>query len=396
MRSFIHSMRSWCGLLLATLLLVGCSRPSHKETRDIGYKGLARTQPFLALQRTIEELGWQPSNIHSLSEMPRRGTLVLSGGSGIRSSVARQAMTWVEQGHGHLILLMDGTDSWQDDWNTDFFSLFTGVEGLKQHPVIRALNLIPSENRIDKLSKSAKPDPLEYKLHREDLKFSDFGGITFETKDLTQPADFMIGEPEKAAVVSVPWHTGRITVVGNATAFRNRFIDQEQNALTFVRLLQFESFPDSGISDTVAFMLSSSDGFFTMLWQQYWMALIALISVIIFWLWKNIPRFGPQQPVRDTSARQFSEHLLMSGNFFWRHGQTLDLLLPIRTAIQTKLQHRHGMHPHEDEANIIEHLARFSGLPSERVASAWNASYIKDGRALLTCIQDLQTIEQSI
>ncbi len=391
-------LRSWIGLLGLSVILTGCNRPSHQETRELGYKGDARSKPFLALTKVIDRFGWESKTIHSLAEMPDRGTLVLSGSSAIKPSVAIQALEWVERRDGHLILLMQGGDKWRDDWQMDWGGMFEDTEAVRMHPILKALNLEPTTHAMETAlpGKGKSAPPVELKIRNKKMELSEQGGMTFDASNVPGDAEIILGETTAARILTTTRGNGRITVIGNASPFRNRYLDLHDNAFVFLNLLLLESQPEYGMSSTVTFMLGSSDGFFTLLWKQFWMALVPLALLIVAWLWKNIPRFGPLQPEGTNDTRQFSEHLKMNGEFLWHHGQTADLIFPIRAAISQKLIARHGMHPSESDANIIEHLARVSGLPSERIASAWSASYVKDGSALLTCLQDLQTIEQSL
>jgi hypothetical protein len=388
----------WLGVLSITGLLTGCNRPSHQETRELGYKGDARTKPFLALTRVIDLFGWETKMVQSMAEIPDHGTLVLSGSRAIKPMVALQALEWVDQRNGHLILLMQGGDKWTDDWQIDWRGILEDTDAVRQNPILKALNLEPAMHPVEKVlhSKGTSVPPLEIEFGGKKMGLSDHGGMTFDTAKMPGDAEVIHGKDMAARIVTASRGNGRITVIGNGSPFRNRYIQENDNALVFLNLLLLESQPEYGMSSTVTFLLGSSDGFFSLLWKQFWMALVPLVLLVVAWLWKNIPRFGPLQPQRTNGTLQFTEHLQMNGSFLWHHGQTADLIFPIRAAICQKLIARHGMHPSESDANIIEHLARVSQLPSERIANAWNASFVKDGSQLLTFVQDLQTIEQSL
>ncbi len=378
---------------LAALLWLGsCQRASHQESREIGYEGKARTQPFLALTRMLDDLGYETEVLHGLGTLPRQGTLVVSAEATRKPSSAAQVLDWVTKRHGHLILLLQGTENWQDDWGGSLRDIFAGADGFKLHPILAKLGLTVEPHGL--LGFGHGKD-LETEFQEETLHLQDQGGTTLDSAKLTTPVSLRFGTPEASLLLSTPWKGGRVTVIGNATPWRNRYVDLADHARIFVRLLQQES--DSYEPGAhVCFLFTSAEGFFSLLWNRYWMALCALVVLIAGWLWKNLPRFGPLTPLGTTELRQFTEHLHMSGNFLFNHGQTMELLQPIRAAICQCLYQRHGFHEHTAESAIVTHLAAASQLPIERVSAAWNASYVKDPRHFLTYLQDLQTIRLSL
>ena len=59
--------------------------------------------------------------------------------------------------------------------------------------------------------------------------------------------------------------------------------------------------------------------------------------LVIGWVWKSIPRFGPLIPDPTEGARDFQEHLHMTGRFFARQDMTDIMIEPVMRRVQKKL-----------------------------------------------------------
>lgn len=384
--------------LAAVFFIAGCDQGTPRTvTEDIGYKGIARSQPYLAAQRMFEKLGWEVKNVHSLHDLPSEGTLILAGTEGTAHATAMRAVEWVEKSGGHLILMLRRTESWRDDWDSYVGDLFTSTKELEVHPVLKKLKATVATNSGSGFSSEGKKH--EVKICGKELTFETRSHLTLEAAEHMQPPDILADTISATPLLSVrTGFRGRITVICDGSPFRNRYLDRHDHATILHALVSLnERHSEFSFEPRqLHFLLSANDTFFTILWEKYWMALIALGILIIAWLWKNFPRFGPLQAADDPGVRQFSEHLKMTGNFLWHHHQSANLFPPMRRSILRKLQLRSGSVPHDDDAYLIERLAAMSKLPSERVASAWQAVHVGDGKQFLTIIQDLQTIEHSL
>lgn len=386
-------LRYLAGLVLC-LGLAGCmpTGTTHKVTREVGYKGIARTEPYLAAQRMLNELEWEAKTIHSISELPHGGTLVLGGDGSMSQTVGVQALDWVKRNDGHLILILRGTEPWRDDWSTNFGDVFSNAKEYQVHPILQKLGIKVTQNRSTVLSKSG--EDFSVKIRKQNFDCASRYFVEMDASSQNGRLTVVEGKPEESQLVSLPWQGGRITILGDGSLFRNRFIDEKDHAKLLVALLDLGL--ETSYQREICFLFSGNETFFGLLWKKYWMALIALGFLIAFWMWKNLPRFGPLIAESSTGIRQFSGHLKMTGTYLWRRRQSADLLLPLRRAIEHKLALRHPASIEHDEGRLMERLAASSGLPYERVARAWSAGFVKDGHSMLNIIRDLQIIEQSL
>jgi hypothetical protein len=102
-------------VLLAALSLTACQYT--EVTREIGYKGKARIDPWLAAERFAERMDWEAHSVISWTP-PESGdaawlvpATILSNGS-----FTRRMDDWVREG-GHLILLVEHADPQTNDWS---------------------------------------------------------------------------------------------------------------------------------------------------------------------------------------------------------------------------------------------------------------------------------------
>ncbi|MCH8543687.1 MAG: DUF4350 domain-containing protein [Alcanivorax sp.] len=101
------------------------------------------------------------------------------------------------------------------------------------------------------------------------------------------------------------------------------------------------------------------------LWQKAAPLILALMLLLVLFLWHNLPRRGTL--LDDTSARpgDFLDHLLASGRLLWRTGQQAALLSGLREQVRLRLS-QHGDNETEQQAAA----ARLSGLPADQIARA--------------------------
>lgn len=379
--------------VLATgLLAVSCTpRASHKESRDTGYEGIARTQPFLAAERLLASLGWEVRRDHAIKDLGYGGTLILNGDGSSNQITSQRALEWAENQHGHLILLLSGSESWRNDWEPNFQQFLVNSEELNVHPVLKKLHLTVSSKGVFSMG---SPATIDVEIDGESYEMKSAPPLTLHASSMPGKADVLVGTKDEASLVSMPLKSGgRITVVCDGVPFRNRQLDTADHAQILVALVSLGS---EWQQRSVAFLLHSSISFYGLLWDQFWMPIIALAVLLLAWLWKNFPRFGPLLAANGNADRQFSDHLRMTGNFLWSRRRSSDLLQATRQAILRRLQVRHHGMSGAPEDRLMEHFSGLTQIPYDRVARAWQASESNDSGHFLAILRDLQSIHQAL
>jgi len=196
----------------------------------------------------------------------------------------------------------------------------------------------------------------------------------------------------KATMIrSLKHQEGRITFVADARPFRNRWIGDYDHAELFLAL--HDASPYEG---TTAFVRNVSLSFFGLLWSRAWPAVTALIVLIVFWLWKNLPRVGPLDSVESTSeVRSYEHHLEALGDFHWRLDRAEGLLRPLRAGLIERAQ-RLALTSGNREADVFQLIADRAGISRERAERAMTFERSKDGSTFTQLVADLQTIHLSI
>lgn len=442
-RFMVHG--SWfmvrcAALLAATLLLSGCKGKWEDYEKIIGYKGKARTNPFLASQRLLEKLGHEVKDVKTLTALPPHDSVIfLSGEGALPEGRAKQILRWAFSG-GHLVYCLGGTRPY-NDFEVSFGSFLTAFlqEELKD-PILKQLGVdvkkrFPSEeakelfkDAFEKAAQAgkeaeeddeaagkkepAKADDEEEEEDDDDEKDDswmeavrqvNWKGDTFELslgghqhmildRDLRY-GEFSAGPKDESLALHLQHGMGHVTVLAHARPFRNRWIGERDHARWLVALA------GEGGNDEVLWVAAATGSFFSLLWQHAWMAVIMLAVCIIFWLWRQMPRFGPLAEVELDSTRRFASHVGALGEFFWRMKRGAVLVTAAREAVWTLVRERHrslddGSRKMSDV--LAETIAERSGLSVKRVIAAFEMPPPAGAHHFVPLMRDLQVIRRCL
>ncbi|HAL73337.1 MAG TPA: hypothetical protein DCP71_16370, partial [Verrucomicrobiales bacterium] len=437
--------RVFASVAMALLLLpflTGCDGGHWEEvTLPLGYKGEARTNPFLAAQQLLEVYGHEAERLPTLKELPDAwdGVVVVSGESGMPEARARQLLDWAHEG-GHLIYTVAGCAPYSD-WG--MFSemasyAYTGNED-RADPVLEALGVkVESADNlkalIETLQENFKPEqvkpekkeapqdatapkpkesPTEKPAETEDEKSAqhepadvptlrskmEIGPVTYEVDfvDVLKlslnrslaPEEEVSGTVEQATALSLVHGDGRVTVLNHARPLRNRYLDENDHARWLLALVGDE--PRS-----VQFIVTLQSSFWNLLWTRAWMPLIGLALLTVIWLWVYMPRFGPMRQVVLHDTKHFAEHIGALGQFFYRMQRPDILLGAAADAVRARALR---LHPHlgnlDDEA-LVQMLAPISLIPPERIRAALKPPGKVPGHEMVRLLQDLQMLKTAL
>ncbi|WAC17997.1 hypothetical protein OVA24_12185 [Luteolibacter sp. SL250] len=359
-----HLLR--CCLLLFALLSAGCE--FEEVTRETGYKGKARLNPWLAAERFVERKGhevrasgsWlKPEWNHSVYFVPV-GVLNNAG-------VVSPMKEWVSNG-GHLVLLVEYSDSEWNDWG----HFQRNVPEL-QSPLVEFLK--QTGMTIDRAG-SGKPDGTEVTFGEQKYKVETSSSASVSTQSV-----------KDGNFASVEYDYGRVTVIPDARIFRNRKIGDQEHAALLSALI--ESSPMEG---TVVFLRGAGISLWRMLARHLWPVLVGLGVALIIWLWKSFTRFGPMESAATASPlRGYDHHLEALGDYQWRLDRGSALLAPIRERIIEGGQKAAAAAGRKD-ADFFQFLAERAGIPRERVNRALTENAPADGSVMTRTTADLQKL----
>ncbi len=366
-------VRKWLAAGLACLLLAGCGYDEVEV--EVGYKGKARLNPWLAAERFAAAYGFEVESLTAWQAPEADDSVwfvpasVLNNGSFIG-----RAETWADNG-GHLVVLLDHAGAEVSDWRG--FNSEVEVEG--------ALVALFERHGIK----------LNQRENDRKTWFTDKVEIGFEGGKFNLEA----GAGKQVAVeggtpgvfASVEVGKGRISAVADARIFRNRWLGDQDHAALLLALIDAADFEGS-----VRFSRGSSLSLWAMLARHLWAVLLGLCALLVIWLWRSAVRFGPLEGAQaPDAARSYDHHLEALGGFHWRTCRARDLLAPLRERIlehALRMGHRAG-HRAED---IHQWLAARSGLSVGRVSHALAPNQPADGVALTRTVADLQQLYRSL
>jgi hypothetical protein len=208
-----------------------------------------------------------------------------------------------------------------------------------------------------------------------------------------QSGEFSAGSKNESLALHLRHGMGTVTLLAHARPFRNHWIGEHDHARWLSALVG-----ESG-SKEVLVVSASTGSFFGLLWQHGWMAVITLVLCISFWLWQQMPRFGPLADVELDSTRHFASHISALGEFFWRMRRVTLLVNAARDAVWERVRERHrslddGSRQMNDQ--LAEEIARRSGLPVKRVAAAFDVAPPNSAHNFVNLMRDLQTIRRAL
>lgn len=359
-------------VVMPALLLAGCEMVERTET--IGHKGRARLNPYLAAERMLGEFGYE---IRSEFGWPNFEDEELAMVAVPASTLSTEVYvgdleTWVAGG-GHAVILLEYGEVYRNDWRD--------TAPAPDFEISEALGAWMAREGVEIAGGN----------ERTEAQSVEVAGGVFEVWMKSGRVLSRAGRSRDGLLVSAPSGDGRLTLVADARPFRNRYIGDHDHAALLLELA--ERSPAGG---AVAFIRNSSLSFWGLLWSHAWPALVALILLIVFWLWKNMPRFGPLDCAEAGSPmRSQAHHLEALGGFHWRLDRGQGLLQPLRESIRERT-HTLMVATGRRDADIFEVMAERAGLTRERAERALTFARARDAGSFTRIVSDLQRIHQSI
>ena len=128
---------------------------------------------------------------------------------------------------------------------------------------------------------------------------------------------------------------GRVTLLPSLRFLRNGTIADLDDAELAWRL-------SSERGPILLYVRLQSAGLLDWIQRDAWPAFAAAALLLVLWLLRIIPRFGPLEPDAAPPRRSLLEHLAASGRFLWSRGASAPLLDAVRERASRSAR-RHGV-----------------------------------------------------
>ena len=397
-----------------------------EESRYKGLSGEARKDPFLAMKRLLEKMGVKveertasASSIAKFGGWAPGGTVILGDRRHVVMTKERVAevLAWVDKG-GYLIVEAEFPR------RPDPLLTALGVER-KPQPLRGQRGGPPAgvppgtAQPKDGQPKDATPAKDRDALWAE----SNLTDVTIPGQPRVLKAQFApyqsMAEPKGAALwkvenaqgvrlIHLARGAGRVTVVSNFDwmVYRGSFgaragrdtrgpthlgkFDHAELLLTLIRL-------NPNYAKSPLRLIWGDDDIST--WQMFatqaWMALAAFAALVLLWLWRVIPRFGPLRPEPAPAEQRLAAHLEASGRFMWKYLAPHVVYARLRDAFNKRLAERRpaliGMPPGERNAE----LARLISVRAEAVSRALDGP-VEGANEFVRNVRLLQRLQEKL
>ncbi len=401
-------------VILCLSLVTSCNKKTYKTVdKTEGYKGAAKSNPYLAAEALLKEIrGGEVRSQNGFVNFDHDTGMVISPASTLSSEIMVDKMLqWVQRGGVYVCLLERGekhwldvgqycqheTDSWKNTWNED-----KEKDKALQHLLDKMnIELVPDPSGKTTGGKSYAKDPknpvaLGEKLPLvEKVKVND-GRANYELKiGGTQVMKMKKSHYVAALSDKGKYHRflrqdvglGKIYFFTDARLFRNPYLAMSDHAA----MLEKMSF---GVQGDIVFGFGDRRGFWSLMISYAWPALLGVFALLVFWLWKNIPRFGPLLEIPEGQARYYAQAVSNTGRFLWKY-KSSDVLL---TSLRDHLFRTSGMFHADGQVKeaMFETFAEKSGLGIEEVIEALTRNNVNEAGDMVRITRNLQTIQKSL
>ena len=306
-----------------------------------GMSEQAMRDPYLAFTRLLGRMGVHAEITQSpmsLARPPEGGVLLVAGRrlAFMTQLRLRELDAWVQRG-GTLVALAEPPGI--DDPLLERF----GVE-----------REIPQGARnLKKPAREPKPEP--GKVRKDAPQFIAsiawpgaakalrvrMVGSGLRLSSETEPPDLLTAAIDgRLMLASFSVGKGRVVALSDFSFLGNRLIGDLDHAEFAWRLATHA--PDA--RPALIFLRIESPSLWEWLIENAWPVLAAAAVLLLIWLARIVPRFGPLEPEAPPVRRSLLEHLRASGRYIWSRGEASALIDAVRDRVwRTALRRRGGL-----------------------------------------------------
>ncbi len=410
-------MMRYLTLMLMLWLVSGCGEKNYVliDHTD-GYKGPAKLNPYLAAQTFLRETHDAEVKVkNGFVKYDFETGMVISPASTLSSEImVKKMLRWVRNGGVYVCLIERGEKRWEDvGEGCDHDSSMWRRNWDFDEEDSEALNFLLDKMNIDLVDdpsgkttggSSYRGDPKDPVVLGEELPlvetreiemFSDVEDILEAQIGGTRVMEYrgnltyedVYDEGDYHRFLGLSHGAGRIYFITDGRLFRNPYLPMSDHA-ELLESMSSEAYGD------IVFAYGNRRGFWSLMINYAGPALLGVFVLLVFWLWKSIPRFGPLLEIPESHARDYAQSVTNTGRFLWKYKSAGVLL----TSLRENLLRSSGMFDAEGKAeeSLIETFAEKSGLEVEEVIEALTRDKVNEAGDMVRITRNLQTILKSL
>jgi hypothetical protein len=178
--------------------------------------------------------------------------------------------------------------------------------------------------------------------------------------------DFAMGDKGQQVLLTRAEGKGRITLTPDLNFIYYSSLSYFDHAAYLQRLLALHP----GQGPVVVWSRPVELSLFTWLWNHAKAPLLALLLLMVAWVWKGWPRFGPLLPEPQPLRRSLLEHLTASAHLLWWGGAGAHLVARTREALERRAQRLNPAYGALDLGGKAEWLAQATGGSADAISAA--------------------------
>lgn len=339
--------------------------------------------PFLAYKRLLERMGVKaivfraPSN---LSNLQHRATLVLAAPrlAYMTPTHVDEIVDWVEHG-GRLVV---EAERWE-----------------VSDPLLDALgvrNVPPVESRMGPQNEFQAPRPSPPTIETA----FDWPGAGRKLRANLMPMATNLRDDRKRAIVA-SITAGKLTAAldfdegeGHVTILPTfRFLANTQvGRLDHAEFAWLVTGAPNPAAPVMLFLKMDSPPLGAWLWREAWTVVVAAALLVVLWLGRIVPRFGPLAPDPAPQRRSLAEHIVASGRFLWSRAESGYLLDALRERVM-RAARRRGVAASAGASQAAAAIAQLTASPEGAIRDALGSPTTNDDEftSTVATLRDLES-----
>ena len=376
--------RWWIGGLavaIPALLFLLLFRPVREEV-DAGYRGAARTNPYLATERLLTRLGAEAETVHGSLELPPpTATAIFLGSEPLPVNQDLDALLdWVSDG-GRLVVTPAGAAS------------FDALLAHFRLEVVRpeSTEALPAEADTRGATETVEVDaPGE----RTPLRVAVPRGRRLVPREAEGSTDEPVAEASVLRRYALG--AGEVYVLADGSFLRNEAIGRLDHARLAWALADRVHRSGNEPTRVILVVRDAVPSLAVLLARHAWPVLIAGALLLLAWLRLAMSRSGPALAEPSLDRRRLLEHVEAAGGFLWRQGGSAALVESTRRAVLARVHLREPAWETLPPEELARRAARASGLQPGPVERALFGPVPGDGHDFVHSIQTLETVRRSL